>query len=120
MHRHCCWLFYRFVPLWKQENCPHRITLCGDYRDGLSSREERKSFTGTGTDTTGRFGPRGSSEADTYALGIQADANPNSQPSLLMRSMLRDKIKAARFPNDADEYLILLLWERSVQWGLLS
>ena len=43
------------------------------------------------------------SEADTYALGIRQMLTPiPNHPLLLMRS-IRDKIKAARFPNDANE-----------------
>ena len=80
-----------------------RITLCGDYRHGLGSREERKSaLLGLGTDTTERFGAKLPSEADIYALGIRQMLTPiPNHPLLLMRS-IRDKIHAARFPNDAD------------------
>ena len=43
------------------------------------------------------------SQADTYALGIRQMLTPiPDHPLLLMRS-IRDKIKAARFPNDANE-----------------
>ena len=43
------------------------------------------------------------SEADTYALGIRQMLTPiPNHPLLLMRS-IRDKINAARFPNDANE-----------------
>jgi phosphoglycerol transferase len=42
-------------------------------------------------------------EADTYALGIRQMLTPiPNHPLLLMRS-IRDKINAARFPNDANE-----------------
>jgi hypothetical protein len=112
MHRHCCWLSYRFVPLWKQENCPHRITLCGDYRDGLGSREERKSALLVQERIQQGALVQIPSEADTYALGIRQMLTPiPNHPLLLMRS-IRDKINAARFPNDANESF-LLLWERS-------
>ena len=43
------------------------------------------------------------SEADTYALGIRQMLTPiPNHPLPLMRS-IRDKIRAARFPNDANE-----------------
>ena len=82
MHRHCCWLFYRFVPLWKQENCPHRITLCGDYRDGFGSREERKSALLVQERIQQGALVQSPFRGGHLRIGDPADANPDSRPSL--------------------------------------
>ena len=82
MHRHCCWLFYRFVLLLKQENCPHRITLCDDYRDGLGSREERKSALLVQERIQQGALVQSPFRGGHLRIGDPADANPDSQPSL--------------------------------------
>ena len=43
------------------------------------------------------------SEADTYALGIRQMLTPMPDHPLLLMRGIRDKINAARFPNDANE-----------------
>ncbi|HZR04906.1 MAG TPA: hypothetical protein VFA61_03655 [Candidatus Udaeobacter sp.] len=43
------------------------------------------------------------SQADTYALGIRQMLTPIPNHPLPLMRLIRDKIKAARFPNDANE-----------------